>query len=66
MLSKKSLLFRKKISLKFVEFMNQQNIDYLFLGHISNFPTKWLHFRGRLYEAWIALSTINSYPVDKF
>ena len=40
MLSKKSLLFRKKISLKFVEFMNQQNIDYLFLGHISNFPTK--------------------------
>ena len=40
MIKKETLLFRKKISQHFVHFMNQQNINYFFLGDISYFPSK--------------------------
>jgi thymidylate kinase len=40
MIKKETLFFRKKISQYFVNFMNQQNIKYLFLGDISYFPSK--------------------------
>jgi len=40
MIKKNTLLFRKKISQYFVNFMNQQNINYFFLGNISYFPSK--------------------------
>ena len=40
MIKKNTLLFRKKISQYFVNFMNQQNINYFFLGDNSYFPSK--------------------------
>ena len=40
MIKKETLLFRKKISQHFVHFMNQQNINYFFLGDISYFQSK--------------------------
>ena len=39
-IKKETLSFRKKISQYFINFMNQQNINYFFLGDTSYFPSK--------------------------